>query len=186
MKKVTDKEQMISLIKKDNTLNSISDDVIMLAPTILTKSSLKYASSELCDDEEIVRLAIKRSYDALKYASKRLRDDEEIVRLAIERSYGKTLKYASKRLRDDEEIVRLAIEESYGLALCYASPRLKYKDNMIKQAIESPDVFPVGNFELYFLQNRAYIIGVLKEFVKGRENEPKHKRKKCKVLIKKH
>ena len=161
MKKVTDKEQMISLIKKDNTLNSISDDVIMIAPTILTKSSLKYASSELCDDEEIVRLA-------------------------IERSYGKTLKYASKRLRDNEEIVRLAIEESYGLALCYASPRLKYKDNMIKQAIESPDVFPVGNFELYFLQNRAYIIGVLKEFVKGRENEPKHKRKKCKVLIKKH
>ena len=160
MKKVTDKEQMISLIKKDNTLNSISDDVIMLAPTILTKSSLKYASSELCDDEEIVRLAIKRSYDALKYAS--------------------------KRLRDNEEIVRLAIEESYGLALCYASPRLKYNDNMIKQAIESPDVFPVGNFELYSLQKRAYIIGVLKEFVKGRENEPKHKRKKCKVLIKKH
>ena len=161
MKKVTDKEQMISLIKKDNTLNSISDDVIMLAPTILTKSSLKYASSELCDDEEIVRLA-------------------------IERSYGKTLKYASKRLRDNEEIICLAIEESYGLALCYASPRLKYKDNMIKQAIESPDVFPVGNFELYSLQKRAYIIGVLKEFVKGRENEPKHKRKKCKVLIKKH
>ena len=135
MKKVTDKEQMISLIKKDNTLNSISDDVIMLAPTILTKSSLKYAS---------------------------------------------------KRLRDNEEIICLAIEESYGLALCYASPRLKYKDNMIKQAIESPDVFPVGNFELYSLQKRAYIIGVLKEFVKGRENEPKHKRKKCKVLIKKH
>lgn len=160
MKKVTDKEQMISLIKKDNTLNSISDDVIMLAPTILTKSSLKYASSELCDDEEIVRLAIKRSYDALKYAS--------------------------KRLRDNEEIICLAIEESYGLALCYASPRLKYNDNMIKQAIESPDVFPVGNFELYSLQKRAYIIGVLKEFVKGRENEPKHKRKKCKVLIKKH
>ena len=160
MKKVTDKEQMISLIKKDNTLNSISDDVIMLAPTILTKSSLKYASSELCDDEEIVRLAIERSYDALKYAS--------------------------KRLRDNEEIICLAIEESYGLALCYASPRLKYNDNMIKQAIESPDVFPVGNFELYSLQKRAYIIGVLKEFVKGRENEPKHKRKKCKVLIKKH
>ncbi len=68
----------------------------------------------------------------------------------------------------------------------YASPRLKYKDNMIKQAIESPDVFPVGNFELYSLQKRAYIIGVLKEFVKGRENEPKHKRKKCKFLIKKH
>lgn len=67
----------------------------------------------------------------------------------------------------------------------YASPRLKYKDNMIKQAIESPDVFPVGNFELYSLQKRAYIIGVLKEFVKGRENEPKHKRKKCKVLTKK-
>ena len=160
MKKVTDKEQMISLIKKDNTLNSISDDVIMIAPTILTKSSLKYASSELCDDEEIVRLAIERSYDALKYAS--------------------------KRLRDNEEIICLAIEESYGLALCYASPRLKYNDNMIKQAIESPDVFPVGNFELYSLQKRAYIIGVLKEFVKGRENEPKHKRKKCKVLIKKH
>lgn len=160
MKKVTDKEQMISLIKKDNTLNSISDDLIMLAPTILTKSSLKYASSELCDDEEIVRLAIKRSYDALKYAS--------------------------KRLRDNEEIICLAIEESYGLALCYASPRLKYKDNMINQAIESPDVFPIGNFELYSLQKRAYIIGVLKEFVKGRENEPKHKRKKCKVLIKKH
>lgn len=160
MKKVTDKEQMISLIKKDNTLNSISDDVIMLAPTILTKSSLKYASSELCDDEEIVRLAIKRSYDALKYAS--------------------------KRLRDNEEIICLAIEESYGLALCYASPRLKYNDNMINQAIESPDVFPIGNFELYSLQKRAYIIGVLKEFVKGRENEPKHKRKKCKVLIKKH
>ena len=135
MKKVTDKEQMISLIKKDNTLNSISDDVIMLAPTILTKSSLKYAS---------------------------------------------------KRLRDNEEIICLAIEESYGLALCYASPRLKYNDNMINQAIESPDVFPVGNFELYSLQKRAYIIGVLKEFVKGRENEPKHKRKKCKVLIKKH
>ena len=68
----------------------------------------------------------------------------------------------------------------------YASPRLKYKDNMIKQAIESPDVFPVGNFELYSLQKRAYIIGVLKEFVKSRENEPKHKRKKCKFLIKKH
>ena len=104
MKKVTDKEQMISLIKKDNTLNSISDDVIMLAPTILTKSSLKYASKRLRDNEEIVRLAIKRSYDALKYAS--------------------------KRLRDNEEIVRLAIEESYGLALCYASPRLKYKEGL--------------------------------------------------------
>lgn len=120
-----------------------------------------------------------------EYASSELCDDEEIVRLAIERSYGKALKYASTRLRDNEEIICLAIEESYGLALYYASPRLKYNDNMINQAIESPDVFPVGNFELYSLQKKAYIIGVLKEFVNGRENEPKHKRKKCKVLTKK-
>ena len=73
--------------------------------------ALKFASYELKDDEEIVKLAVAQNGLALRFASYDLRADEEIVKLAVNKN-GLALRFASYDLRADEEIVAIAWKQN--------------------------------------------------------------------------
>jgi len=67
--------------------------------------NFEYLSKEemelVCDDKEIVMLAVEKYFN-LEYASDRLKDDEEIVLLACDCGNCFTeLQYASERLKND-------------------------------------------------------------------------------------
>lgn len=87
---------------------------------------------EYQDDDELVRIAVKKKGMALQFASARLRDDYETVMLAVKKD-GIALQFASARLRDDYELVILAIKEN-GNALEFASKNLQNNRNILLEA----------------------------------------------------
>ncbi len=85
-------------------------------------SSLKYASSDLQDNEEIVLAAIKVKGNAIQYASNRLKNDMGVILAALENNGG-VLEYVGDRLRNDKEFVMLALEKDDNVS--YMSNELK-------------------------------------------------------------
>jgi hypothetical protein len=69
---------------------------------------LNLASTELQDDRDVVLRCVELKPDAIKYASSRLRGDEEIILAAKE---ARANLFALSRLRGDKEII-LAAEEA--------------------------------------------------------------------------
>ena len=61
---------------------------------------LKFASSSIRSDRDIVMEAVKKDGGALKYASETLRNDRAIVMEAVKKS-SSVLQFASETLRDD-------------------------------------------------------------------------------------
>ena len=71
--------------------------------------ALKFTTSNIQDDRDIVLNCVKIRGYSLKNASPELRNDREIV-LAAVRNSGYALKFASPELQNDPELVRIANE----------------------------------------------------------------------------
>lgn len=90
---------------------------------------------EAQDDEEIVRLAVKKSGYALGYASQRLQNDYETVMTAVKK-IGTSLKYASDELRRNPEIIAAAIH-SDGRALEFVPEDLQQNRQLVLEAAKN-------------------------------------------------
>lgn len=96
----------------------------------------EYLDPEMLDDRNFVLELAKIDGDILKYVSSRLRDDDEIVIQAIKTSVlGFAFKHASPRLRGNKEIVLMASNRSY-TNFNYASPVLKADIEFIKKVMK--------------------------------------------------
>lgn len=84
------------------------------------------------DNEEFVRIAVKKNGIVLQYASARLRDDYEIAMLAVKKN-GLALQFVSERLRREHEIVSQAIR-SNGAALQFVPQDLRNNRDLILDA----------------------------------------------------
>lgn len=90
---------------------------------------IKFASSDLRSDREVVGFAVSAKGSALQWVSDEMRADPEIVALAV----GKdplALKFASELLRADRDLVLMAVK-SDARALCHASLDLQRTDSEI-------------------------------------------------------
>lgn len=101
----TDKEYILNLVQEDIDL-------------------LEFVDKELLSDKSFMMGVIKVNGLALKYASDELKDDEDFVKVALQNSAGFALKYASKRLREDRNIVYEAINK-YKAPLKYTSEEIR-------------------------------------------------------------
>ena len=79
--------------------------------------SFEYLDDEsielVCDDKEIVMLAVVRDYN-LEFASDRLKDDEEVVLLACDFTISLSeIHHASKRLKNDLKFLQKLLGIDY-------------------------------------------------------------------------
>ena len=72
------------------------------------RDPLRYASTELRDDPEVVLPAVRQFGYSLQFASEWLRCDPEVV-LAAVRQNGNSLQFASEWLRGDPKVVLAAV-----------------------------------------------------------------------------
>lgn len=81
----------------------------------IEKSSNPFLPPEYSNDEEICKIALRRSPFLFEYCSEQFRDDESFVRKAVS-EWGEMIKYASERLRSDKEFLLdiLMNREAYG------------------------------------------------------------------------
>lgn len=108
----------------------------------------KYPEAQ--DDDELVRLAVKKNGLALQFASQRLRDDFETVMIAVKKS-GNSLEFASGNLQDNLEIVMAAVQ-SNGNAYRFTSERLHKNLQVIIEATRT-DASIVEEIPVEFLSN---------------------------------
>jgi len=118
-----------------NFLMTLNPRYIALKKVSIDGYHLRYISSELQDDKEVVTTSVKENGWVLEYASPRLRDDKEVVTTAITKECW-ALKYASPRLRDDKELVIKSVSQC-GNTLEYASPRLQDDIEVVTAAVKS-------------------------------------------------
>lgn len=98
------KEIELHSTDKEYILNIVQEDIDLL----------ELVNTELLIDKSFMTSVIKVNGLALKYASDELKDDEDFVKVALQNSAGFALKYASKRLREDREIVIESIKNYKG------------------------------------------------------------------------
>ena len=98
---------------------------------------LKFASTELQDDRDVVLRCVRNDGDAIKHASARLRGDKEfILAAAIKRNSDRVLNLASTELQDDRDVVLRCVELKPD-AIKYASSRLRRDKEIILAAEET-------------------------------------------------
>ena len=73
--------------------------------------ALKDVSTDLRDDEEVVRAAVMNKGYALGYASERLRNDKRTVMIAVNQSWW-AIRCASVELRADDDVIAVGIAQS--------------------------------------------------------------------------
>lgn len=96
----------------------------------------EYLDPEMLDDRDFVLKLVKIDGGILKYVSSRLQDDDEIVIEAIKTSVlGFAFKHASPRLRGNKEIALMASKKSY-TNVRSASPELRANIEFIKETIK--------------------------------------------------
>lgn len=93
---------------------------------------LKNLPIQVQDDEELVRIAVKKDGSALQYASARLRGDFETVMIAVNKT-GTTLNFASDELKNNAEIIAAAVRAD-GAALEFVPERLRDDRQLILEA----------------------------------------------------
>lgn len=86
-------------------------------------SELRYLSTELQADKDVVLAAVSNYGHSLSYAPNTLRADKDVVLAAVS-NYGPALEWASTELKKDREVVLAAVRNN-GSALRYASNELK-------------------------------------------------------------
>ena len=92
---------------------------------------------------DFVLSKVKQDGMALYYASNELKDNGEIVKIAVKQK-GWALYYASEKLRDNEEIVKEAVKQN-GFAFQFASENLqkefiKKQPELIKYVNQTPEL----------------------------------------------
>jgi hypothetical protein len=131
---IINKEKILEFLKKNNvkkwvaeylTPEMLDDRNFVLELVRIDGGILKYVSSKLRDDYEIVVEAIKQSVlgSPFEFASPRLQENKEIVLMASNKSYT-NLKYASPVLKADIEFIKEAMKQDFN-CLTYAEPRLR-------------------------------------------------------------
>ena len=108
------KEMELHSKDKEYILNLVQEDIDLL----------ELVNTELLIDKSFMISVIKLNGLAFKYASDELKDDEDFVKVALQNSAGFALKYASKRLREDRNIVYEAINK-YKAPLKYTSEEIR-------------------------------------------------------------
>ena len=111
----------------------------ILAPS----TALRFASTAMKDDREVVLVACNKNGLALGYAPAALQADREVVLAACNESGG-ALEHASAALQADREVV-LAACNQWGFALRHASAALK----------DDREVVMVGIAQNYRVRHRA-------------------------------
>ena len=132
---------------------------------------LQNFSDEIQDDEELVRLAVKKNGLALQYASKRLKNDYETVMLAVTKN-GLGLEFASSDLKNHKNIVLSAVK-SDGAALQFVPEALKNDREVILYASKNckveyiPETF-LYDFEIIenLISNDAVVFADLPEEIR--------------------
>jgi hypothetical protein len=104
--------------------------------------AIKYASHELKQDEDVVRVALGNADpsaggDLLRYAHADLRGDRDLVMHAVTVCCnGNMLRHASDELRDDRDVVLLATRK-HGENLKYATFRLRGDAAVVSAAAQT-------------------------------------------------
>ena len=93
-------------------------------------SNLQFASEELCDDEEVVGVALGRCCGAFEFASERIQNDMAYARQAVSED-GDLLQHAGIELQDDLALVTVGLPFSFK----YASERLRDDPILAKRVI---------------------------------------------------
>jgi hypothetical protein len=110
-----------------------ADREVVMAAVRKRGAALQYASSKLRGDREVVMAAVRKRGAALQYASSKLRGDREVVMAAVTGS-GAALQYASSKLQADREVVLAALRQ-HPLALQYASLKLRGDSEVVGLAL---------------------------------------------------
>lgn len=111
-------------------------------------TSLERAPGWPCDDEDVVKAAMRMSPTQLQFASDRLRDDPAMVSLTFHYWGCQGLEYASERLKDDASFILEGLKYSV-YAYEKASERLQHDPHIAIKAIrlaQSKDQAFVLNF----------------------------------------
>eukprot|EP00546_Thalassionema_frauenfeldii_P013586 CAMPEP_0178916832 /NCGR_PEP_ID=MMETSP0786-20121207/12887_1 /TAXON_ID=186022 /ORGANISM="Thalassionema frauenfeldii, Strain CCMP 1798" /LENGTH=393 /DNA_ID=CAMNT_0020590269 /DNA_START=232 /DNA_END=1413 /DNA_ORIENTATION=- len=95
--------------------------------------ALKFVSSELKNDKEVVLAAIQRTGEALEHASLELRNDKQVAIAAVE-NQPRAIEFASTKLKNDKELILIAVAKD-GLALEYASLELRNNKQVAMTAV---------------------------------------------------
>jgi len=129
------KDKPFALIYASDIVKQDSEIISKLVEIITTKDSLalQYASDELKNNFDIVKLAVGDNGLALQYAGDELKNNFDIVKAAIENNPS-ALQYASNELKNNFDIVKLSVGNN-GLALQYASDELKNNFYIVKLAV---------------------------------------------------
>lgn len=94
---------------------------------------LGVAPAHICEDAELVELAVAQNGFALEHASKELRACTQIVQAAVD-SKGMALKFASADLQSERRIVLTAVREN-GMALRFADATLQAEPEVVFAAV---------------------------------------------------
>ena len=90
------------------------------------------------DDEELVRIAVKKDGSVLQYASARLRGDFETVMIAVKKT-GTSLNFASDALKNNAEIIAAAVQAD-GAALEFVPKKFQNDRQLILEASRNCNV----------------------------------------------
>ena len=95
---------------RDYVLKTVKENGKLLELLIsglkITGQILYYATMEMRDDKEVVKLAVENKPIILKYASNRLKSDKEIGIIAIKKDKS-VFQFLGEELKVDEEILQI-------------------------------------------------------------------------------
>lgn len=122
--------RLVNAVTKHGTDNF---KAIGLSAAIINRGALKYASTTLQNDRQVVGAAVQQNGYALQHASGALKDDGDVVRAAVQQN-GRALAFASAALQNDSKIVSAACR-TLGTALQWASNTLKNDREVVLAAV---------------------------------------------------
>ena len=133
------KDETLYLIKtKKYTLDEVdsvlrNDKEIVISALSQDGDALRYASLELQNNIDVVKIAIENNYRALAYASNSIKNNRELILDAVVKN-GTILEYASSELQNDKDIVLLAVQQDVAALtrnLATFNLRFKFKKHKI-------------------------------------------------------
>ena len=115
---------------------------------------------EAQDDEELVRIAVKKNGLALQFASARLQGDFETVLLAVKKN-GTSLEFALDSLKENSEIAMAAVK-SDGKAYAYIASELQNDLQLVIEATRTADTI-IELIPEEFLSNKDVAWNLIKQ-----------------------
>ena len=110
-------------------------DVNNMKPIVrLNGLALKATPAALCDDRELVTIAVQNNGLALRFASERLKGDREIAMLAVQQNPD-AFSMLSFKLRQDLQLAIIAVRHR-GLSLQSVHPKLKQNFHIVLAAVQ--------------------------------------------------